>query len=395
MIIKQKVKTGLDLLFNSHLSLLQKASIGILCHPASVNASTKHILELFKENKSIHLVKLFGPEHGVWGTAQDMEGLNTSRDHLTNLPTVSLYGNDVDSLKPKPANLKDIDLLVVDLQDIGSRYYTFIYTMAFCLEACAAQNIKVIVLDRPNPINGTTIEGPLLCDGFESFVGIYPLPIRHGMTIGELALYFNTEFNINCELEVIAMDGWQRDYLFDDTGLPWVYPSPNMPTLEAALVYPGLCLIEATELSEGRGTTKPFELVGAPYIHPWTLASELQKLKMPGVLFRPCYFKPTFQKWAHQDCGGVQIHITNRQELKPVELGARLIQTIKNIYPNDFKWRSKPYEFVKDIPAIDLLWGASDLRNAIESGQTLNPIFQQAESECHLFNENRKKYFLY
>ncbi|EKD41257.1 MAG: hypothetical protein ACD_73C00789G0001 [uncultured bacterium] len=390
--MKHKTKTGLDLLLTSAKPDLKNKPIGLVCHPASINGGVKPITDVLQ---NLSIVKLFGPEHGIWGNAQDMVGVETTRDPHTQLPIVSLYGNTFESLKPKHEDLADIDLLIIDLQDIGTRYYTFIYTMAFCLEVCAKQKKKVIVLDRPNPINGLTLEGPLLQKGFESFVGVYPIPIRHGMTIGELALYFNEEFSLGCDLKIIPMQGWQRKMYFEDTGLPWVYPSPNMPTIDTALVYPGQCLIEATELSEGRGTTKPFELTGAPYINPWDLAEKLNALKLPGIIFRPTFFTPTFHKWAGLDCGGVFLHVTNRALFKPVLTTIQLIKTIHDLYPHDFKWREKPYEFVSDIPAIDLLWGGPQLREMIAGKLSLKKVCTSNETGWVKFLKKREKYLLY
>ncbi len=384
--------TGIDVLNKSGFKQVQNKRVGLLAHPASISSQITHTLDLLLANQ-IQVTRLFGPEHGLWGQAQDMVGVAPGRDPRTGIPITSLYGDSFATLEPTLADFDDIDVLICDLQDVGSRYYTFIYTMALCMKTAAKKGCKVLVLDRPNPINGVSVEGKILKNGFESFVGLYPLPIRHGMTIGEIALYLNEEEQIHCDLEVICMEGWNRAHYFDETGLPWVLPSPNMPTVDTAIVYPGMCLIEATELSEGRGTTRPFELVGAPFIDPDKLSEELTSYALEGVRFRPVYFHPQFQKHAGTDCGGVQIHITNRQTFRPIETGMAVIKAVHDLYPNDFKWRAKPYEFVKDIPAIDLLTGDDVFRKQIESGSSLKDICANWDGSDFLIR--RKKHILY
>ncbi|MDO8519409.1 MAG: DUF1343 domain-containing protein [Deltaproteobacteria bacterium] len=384
-----------------------KKRAALLAHPASIDSRFVHRIEWAR--KRYDLVKLFGPEHGIHGTAQDMDSVESSADPLTGLPVKSLYGATFDSLKPTQEDLRGIDVFICDLQDIGSRYYTFIYTMAFCMKACAESGIKMIVIDRPNPINGLHVEGPLLQKGFESFVGLYPLPVRHGMTIGELALYFNQEEKIGCELEIVRMKKWRRKMFFDETGLPWVPPSPNMPTPDTALVYPGMCLLEATQMSEGRGTTRPFEFFGAPYIQAEKLAVSLNKLKLPGVFFRPLHFRPNFQKWAGQNCQGAQIHVTDRKKFRPYLMGVSVLKTVMEMYPDDFQWRDKPYEFVSDIPAIDLLTGSDEFRKGITKTRAKGPLRGEAPPALPVeggdasplvidemeFLKKRKKYLLY
>ncbi len=389
------MQTGIDRLFEENLIDFKNKRVGLLLHPASVNAEVIPTLDIFLNQPEVTVTQLFGPEHGIWGCAQDMVGVESAIDSHSRLPVKSLYGSTVNSLKPTAKDLNEVDILVCDLQDIGSRYYTFIYTMAFCMEACAQLGKEIVVLDRPNPINGVNIEGKILQKGFESFVGLYPLPIRHGMTIGELANFFNEEFNIECNLKVVPMKGWKRSAFFDETKLPWVAPSPNMPTMDTALVYPGMCLIEATNLSEGRGTTRPFETIGAPFIDPHELALKLNELQLEGVVFRGHVFRPAFQKWKDQDCGGVQIHIKDRQVFRPVLTGVTLLKTIIDLYPNDFAWRDQPYEFVKEIPAIDLLSGDEMLRKKLEKHAPLKNITDDWEKGYDLFIKKRKKYLLY
>lgn len=388
-------KTGLDRIFEYKRINLKNKRIGLLAHPASINSHFRHATNIFLHKNDIELVRLFGPEHGLWGTEQDMAPVDSLPDAQTDLPVKSLYGKTVESLKPTVEDLKDLDVLICDLQDIGSRFYTFIYTMALCMKACAENNIEMVVLDRPNPINGLDIEGKILQKGFESFVGLYRIPIRHGMTIGELALYFNSEEKIDCRLNVVHMTGWKRKFYFDETGLPWVLPSPNMPTVNTALVYPGMCLLEATNISEGRGTTRPFELVGAPFISADTFSDKLNKLELGGVFFRPTTFKPHFQKWVGQNCHGVQIHVTNRKKFRPVFTGIAVLKTIMELYPNDFAWRDKPYEFVTDIPAIDLLSGDNELRNQLEKHLPLHAIQKNRKTGYAEFLKKRNKYLLY
>lgn len=386
---------GVDQFLQKHLSLVKGKKIGLLAHGASVTSTFKWVPQVFSEHDQVDLVQLFGPEHGVFGTAQDMEGVENCIEPITGIPVASLYGRTVESLKPKENDLKTIDVLVCDLQDVGTRFYTYVYTMAFCLEACAKMNIPVIVLDRPNPLGGDRIEGNVLTDlSFRSFVGWYSLPVRHGMTIGELAKMWNATENFNCDLTVIPMQNWKRSFYYDQTGLRFVPPSPNMPTLDTALVYPGGCLIEATEVSEGRGTTMPFEWMGAPYMNAGILTEELNGLNLSGVHFRPFHFKPSFQKWAGQECCGVQLHVTDRQNYDSYTVGLYVIQTMKKLFP-EFSWREKAYEFVEDIPAIDLLVGGSWFRETLEDKASIQQHCQQFAEQCQVFAKDRKEFLLY
>lgn len=369
------MKLGIDRLFEDKKVKLRGRRIGVLCHSASVNSKLVHLLNLL--HPKVQLTQLFGPEHGIWGVAQDMESVEFQKEPLTGLPVVSLYGKNFESLAPKKEHLENIDVLICDLQDIGCRYYTYAATLFLCLEACAKLGKEIILLDRPNPLNGQSIEGPLLTKGFESFVGLYSVPIRHGKTLGELALAYQKDFHLDLELTVVKASGWSRDQYADETSLPWIPPSPNMPTLDTALVYPGMCLLEATNLSEGRGTTRPFEWVGAPFIDPDLLKKEMDRLKLSGVFFRPIWFKPTFQKWAHQVCGGVQVHVVNRRKFQSLFTGIQLLKTIRHLYPHDFQWRNQPYEFVSKIPAIDLLYGSDRLRKCLEENQSVEDLREE------------------
>jgi uncharacterized protein YbbC (DUF1343 family) len=313
-------------------------------------------------------------------------------DKRTNLPVYSLYS---ETRVPTELMLKDLDVLVVDLQDVGCRIYTFIYTLANCMRAARRFNKKVIVCDRPNPISGVQVAGNLLEPAFESFVGQFPLPTRHGMTIGELAQLFNKHFNIGCELEVIKMRGWEREFWFDETDSPWVLPSPNMPTVDTATVFPGTVHLEGTQLSEGRGTTRPFELVGAPFIEAFAYSEALNKLDLNGVYFRPCGFQPTFQKHAGIACGGVQIHVLDRLKFESVSAGVAVVKTAYDMYPEEFKWKVPPYEYVYDQNPFDVISGTDKLRIAIESKVPLDEIIDSWDAGIDFFKRLRTPYLLY
>lgn len=385
--------TGLDRIFRNYPELIKNKRIAILGHPASIDKNYRPILEAFRKEGVEKVVALFGPEHGFLGQAQDME--TVAEDSSGNIPIYSLYGSTVESLKPKKKWLEDVEVLVCDLQDVGARYYTFIYTLAFCMEVAAQTGTHVVVLDRPNPINGHQVEGNVVREGFRSFVGRFPLANRHGMTIGELAYLFQKEYHIPCELTVLLMKGWHRRRYQDELDLPWALPSPNMPTVETAVVYPGMCLLEGTELSEGRGTTRPFEIFGAPYIQGEKLVNRLREFHLPGVRFRPLNFKPGFQKHAGQVCGGAQIHVTKRRAFKSLLTGAAVIKAVHELYPEKFRFRHRAYEFVEDIPAIDLLMGSDIFRGQIENDATLKEIEASWAEDQKNFLELRKKYLLY
>jgi uncharacterized protein YbbC (DUF1343 family) len=387
------METGLDRLFRHHKNLLQGKAVGVLGHPASIDKLYRPLLRALAEETHCKVVALFGPEHGFSGQAQDMEAVEGNTQGP--VPIYSLYGKNFESLCPKKEWLQDCEVLIIDLQDIGSRYYTFIYTMAFCMEAAGRAGAKVLVLDRPNAINGHQVEGNLVAAKFRSFVGHFPLTNRHGMTIGELAQMFREEFSVACDLKIIPMRGWHRRRYFDELDLPWVLPSPNMPTVDTAVVYPGMCLLEGTELSEGRGTTRPFEIFGAPFVDPEKLVRRLREFRLPGVRFRPLYFKPSFQKHAGVTCGGAQIHVTRRRAYKALLTGVAILQAVHDLYPDEFRYREKAYEFVEDIPAIDLLAGNDQLRKQLEQGVALKEIEKSWEEDKMRFLETRKKYLLY
>jgi len=389
-----KVLTGLDLIEKKWPRQLKGARIGLLVNPASVNRRLIHAIDIALSSKRFKLTSLFGPQHGIWANTQDnMIEWKGFIDKKTGLPVYSLYG---DTRKPLPEMLRDIDALVIDLQDIGSRYYTFIWTMSLAMEACSEIGKTVVVLDRPNPINGIDIEGPVVEEGYFSFVGLKPLPVRHGMTIGEISLYLKDRFYPSLDLKIIKMEGWKRRLWFNETGLPWVMPSPNMPTLDTATVYPGMCLLEGTNLSEGRGTTRPFEIFGAPFIEPERLVSRLKELKLRGVFFRPLYFEPTFHKYRAQLLGGAQIHVTDRRSFKPFLTGVAIIKTVKELYPEEFLWRRPPYEYETEKLPIDILSGSTMLRQFIEEARTLEEMEDWWRRSALQFNRNiRKRYLLY
>jgi len=362
------VLSGLDVIQAERFARLAGQRLGLLVHPASVDRNLSHAADLFASAPEADLRALFGPQHGFRGETQDnMIEWEGFADPLTGLPVYSLYG---ETRRPTPEMLAGIDTLVVDLQDVGARYYTFIWTLLLCLEACAEAGKRVVVLDRPNPLGGVVREGPVLDPVYRSFVGMAPVPIRHGLTIGELALFFRDRFAPAVELEVVWMKGWRRDQWFDDTGLPWVMPSPNMPTLDTAAVYPGFCLLEGTRLSEGRGPTCPFEILGAPYIDPRRLVRRLEDFQLSGVRFRPLHFEPTFQKHAGCLCGGVQLHVTDRERFRSVVTAAAVLTAVREHWPDEFRWGEPPYEYEAEKLPIDILAGGTGFRVNLEAGMT-------------------------
>jgi uncharacterized protein YbbC (DUF1343 family) len=389
------VQTGLDVLVRDGFAPVRGLRVGLVANQATVDAHLRHAADLLATAPSVRLGALFGPEHGFGGEAQDLIGVADALHPRYRCPVFSLYGNDVESLRPRPEALRGLDLLVIDLPDIGSRYYTFQATMMFCLEAAAASDLPVIVLDRPNPLNGVTVEGPTIQPGYESFVGAHPIPTRHGLTLGELAHLYVAERQIRVALYVIRCEGWRRAHHFDETFLPWVLPSPNMPTLDTAIVYPGQCLIEGTNLSEGRGTTRPFELCGAPWVNPDRLADRLAADTLPGVIFRPITFRPTFHKFAGQQCGGVQLHVTDRAGFRPVRTSLALLAAFRAEGPAQFRWRTEPYEFVEDVPAIDLLFGSGRERLALQAGLPPSDIARLWAEDETAFKARREPFLLY
>jgi uncharacterized protein YbbC (DUF1343 family) len=386
------VLSGLDVLLGRLRTLFGGQSVGLLCHPASVTADLTPTASALMRVKGVKLQRLFAPEHGITGSAQDLVLVGHEKDPLTGLPVMSLYGRRLD---PDPRALEGLDALIVDLQDVGARYYTYNWTMALAMKAAARVNLPVIVLDRPNPLGGERLEGNWPEAGWSSFVGLYPLPIRHGMTMGELAGYLNDAHALGCDLTVVPMLGWRRSMAWEDTGLPWVAPSPNMPTPDTARVYPGGCLIEGTNLSEGRGTTRPFEWIGAPYLDGPRLARALERRGIPGVRFRPVGFEPAFHKWKSQRCGGVQVHVTDAARFKPFATYLALIAEARRQAPRHFRWRKPPYEFERVRLPMDLLCGGPGIRLALERGVPLARLETSWRPDLARFARERRPYLLY
>lgn len=391
-----RVITGLEALLmdRQRMAQLKSANVALLVNPTSVTPTLVHSIEALRA-AGANIVRLFGPEHGVRAEAQDMEAVDQSIDALSGLPVVSLYGHDVESLSPTQADLEGLDIVICDIQDIGTRYYTYAYTIGLMMRACGQAGVACWVLDRPNPLGGVHLEGNVVTPGYESFVGLQPLATRHGMTLGELAMFFKRFGGWGCELTVFKMEGWQRAMRYDQTGLPWVIPSPNMPTLETALLYPGQCLLEGTNLSEGRGTTKPFELFGAPYIDAMALYERMCSYELEGVAYRVVSFKPMFQKHAGTLCRGLQLHITDPEALKSLTLSLCLLSACMQLFPEGFAWRAQAYEFVADRLAIDLLLGDSATRQALEAGQDPRQVAASMALSRGEFDEQRLSCLLY
>lgn len=389
-----KLETGLDRFAQRCPEFLRGARVGLLVHPASISQDWRHAVQIFGESSECCLSALFGPQHGIRGETQDnMIEWSGFTDPLTGLPVYSLYG---EARCPQPAMLEGIDALVIDLQDVGARYYTFIWTMELCMQACLAAGKMVVVLDRPNPVGGIAVEGNILDPAYASFVGQRPLPMRHGMTIAEIARYLQGRFYPELHLEIVPLLGWRRSMGFEETGLPWILPSPNMPTVETALTYSGMCLLEGTQLSEGRGTTRPFEIFGAPYIDANRLVNRLSANALPGVCFRPLCFEPTFQKHAGKLCGGAQLHVLDRQQFQPVKTAVAILQAIYELYPAEFRWKEPPYEYEWEKLPFDILAGTDGLRADIENATPLSQIEAQWQRACDVFDqEHRQPYLLY
>ena len=392
-----------SLVLGSHVlferQLVRGRTVGVVCNPASIDAGFAHVLERAEE-AGVTVGAIFGPQHGLKSDVQDnmiesahAHAYSGKDDRRRRVAVYSLYS---ETREPGREMLAGLDALVIDLQDVGTRIYTYVYTMANCLRAGAKHGVPVVVCDRPNPIGGVTVEGPMLVPGHESFVGQFPIPMRHGMTIGELARLFNEHFGIGAKLEVVKMAGWRREQYFDETGIPWVLPSPNLPTLDAAVVYPGTVLFEGTNVSEGRGTTKPFELIGAPWVtDPDPFAASLNALNLPGVHFRAHAFEPTFQKHARTTCGGVQVHVTDRHAFQAVETGVVLIDAFRRANPSAFAWREPPYEYEYVKPPIDILFGSSRLRLALEAGVEARALAAEWQAGVTGFLDVRRRFLLY
>jgi uncharacterized protein YbbC (DUF1343 family) len=386
-----RVRLGSERLLES--PTLDGRRVGVVCNPASVDHELRHIADRLAAHPRAQLAALFGPQHGFRSDVQDnMIETGHARDTTRKVPVFSLYS---ETREPTADMLRDLDVLLIDLQDVGVRIYTYIYTMANCLKAARRHGLKVVVCDRPNPVGGVAVEGMVLRSGHESFVGMYPIPMRHGMTIGEVARLFNEHFGIGADLEVVAMDGWRREMYFDDTALTWILSSPNIPTFDTTTVYPGAVLFEGTNVSEGRGTTRPFEFVGAPWIVAERFCEAMNRQGLAGVFFRPIVFEPTFHKHARQACGGCQIHVLDRQRFRPVAAAVSLISAFRANDPAQFKWKDPPYEYEHERMPIDVLAGSPELREQIERGVAAAEIARSWEKDVAEFEKIRKKFLLY
>jgi uncharacterized protein YbbC (DUF1343 family) len=388
-----KVITGLEVFLRDALPSVKNRRLGLLCNPASVDRRLVHARQCIHRYLPGQLKALYAPQHGFYAEKQDNMIESSDRvDPLTGLPVFSLYG---DTRVPTGNMLEPIDIMLVDLQDVGTRVYTFIYTLSYCMEAARQQGKKVIILDRPNPVGGRQVEGNLLAADCSSFVGRYPIPMRHGLTIGELAILFNTQFGIGCDLEVVAMQGWEREMVFVQTGLPWVAPSPNLPTPLSALVYPGQVIWEGTNISEGRGTTQPFEFFGAPFLEPYRLMEKIDETLLSGTVLRPVEFEPTSNKWAGQSCKGFQMHITEPAVYSSYALSLGLYQAIYQMYPDRFAYKQPPYEYEYERLPMDLIIGDQKVRHQIESGMPITDIVSTWQASLAAYQQMINPFILY
>jgi uncharacterized protein YbbC (DUF1343 family) len=390
-----RVKTGLDVWAAQDFRVLRGRRVGAIVNPTSVDAHFHHLADLLHRAPDVSLQALFGPEHGVRGEAQYMEAVGQAVDARTGVPVHSLYGTSFEALRPRPEWLAGLDAVVFDVQDVGARYYTYVATMALAMEACAQAGVSFVVLDRPNPLGGLSVEGNHVEAGFHSFVGLYDVPARHGMTAGELARLLEAEAHWGTELTVVPCQGWTRGMAWADTGLPFIPPSPNMPTVDTALVYPGLCLLEGTNLSEGRGTCRPFEQFGAPWLDAYALAQALSAVGLPGLAVRPVHFTPTFDKHRGNSCAGVFLHVVDGRAFRPVRTGLAALMSARAQAPGDFSWRTDAYEFVQDRSAFDLLCGTDAVRLALEAGAPFVEVARLLDTASEAFLERRRPYLLY
>jgi uncharacterized protein YbbC (DUF1343 family) len=387
-----RVRPGVERLLSREVEHLRTEALGLIVHPASVTSDLVFSPDALIES-GFRIQSLFGPQHGARGEKQDnMIESGHYEDEITGIPVHSLYS---EVRHPTPEMLEGLDALLFDLQDVGVRVYTFVWTMALAMEACAEAGVRFVVLDRPNPIGGLRREGPLLRSGYESFVGLHPIPLRHGLTAGELAAWLNHERGIGCDLEVIPCDGWMRWMSWEDTGMPWVMPSPNLPTPSSCDVYPGMVLLEGTNLSEGRGTTRPFELFGAPFLKPAEVVARVRDEIGPGVTVRPCYFEPTFQKHQGEVCGGAQLHVVDRDDFESVRAAVTILRACHDLAPSEFSWRPPPYEYEEVLLPIDILWGDSDLRAGVEAGLSTDEILSGVSTDLEAFAAATRPHLLY
>lgn len=378
------VKLGVDVLLENHIDEYKGKNIGLITNPTGINKDLKTTIDLLNNHPEINLTKLYGPEHGVRGDAQAGDKVTNYIDDKSGLPVYSLYG---DTRKPNMEMLEDIDVLIFDIQDVGARFYTYIYTMAYAMKAAQENNIEFVVLDRPNPLGGQQIGGPILEEEYKSFVGMYSIPIIHGMTVGEIAQLFNNEFGIKADLTIISMEHWEREMKYTETKLPWILPSPNMPTINTAIVYPGTALFEGTNISEGRGTTKPFELIGAPFIDAERFSSILNELDLVGVDFRPVYFTPMFSKYEGELSGGVELMVSDTEIFDPINTALHMIRTLQNEYPNDFEFLDNDFFYS--------LIGNNWVKEELENNTDIETITDMWEDNLEEFKSLRMEYLLY
>ncbi len=388
-----RCEAGVEVFLREGVERFRGARVGLLANPASVDGQLVHSAARFAGASEVRLAALFGPQHGARADVQDnMIETADAFDARLGVPVYSLYGA---RRQPDAASLAGLDVLVCDLPDVGARPYTFVWTMLLAMEACGRAGLPFVVLDRPNPIGGVRVEGPCLESGFESFVGLHSLPMRHGLTMGELARMMRAERGIDVDLTVAPCAGWSRGMWFDGTGLPWVMASPNLPTLETAAVYPGTVLAEGTNLSEGRGTTRPFEIIGAPYLDAEEFAARLNACGVAGARFRPVWFRPTFDKWAGKLCGGAQVHVMDRERFEPCVAGAAVLAAAFALGGERFAWREPPFEYVYDRMPIDILSGSARLREQVESGLAVRAMADSWAAEVEEFAERRREWLLY
>lgn len=386
------IETGCDIVLRESCGSLAGKRVGLLANPASVTGSLTSTLEVLL-SCGIRVDRIFGPQHGIHGDTQaNMIEWKGFTDPASGIPVHSLYGA---RRAPEPGELDGLDCVVIDLPDVGARPYTYLWTSLLMMRACAAAGIEVVVFDRPNPIGGETVEGPLLDERFRSFVGLFPLAMRHGLTIGEALAMMNSSEKNACSLRIVRMKGWKRGMHFEGTGQPWVLPSPNMPTSDTALVYPGAVLLEGTNLSEGRGTTKPFEVAGAPWIEPRAFVAELASFGLAGVVFRPLHFTPAWDKYANEPCGGIQIHVADRDEFRPVRCGAAIVAAAARLHHDRFRWSAPPYEYEYNLPPIDIISGSAALRERIDAGRDISLLFDDWRADEERFRADRARFLLY
>jgi len=382
-----KVRAGVDVLLEDPRGRLGGASVGLVTNPTGVTSRLESTLDALHSHPDVDLRAVFGPEHGARGDVQDALPIGGYVDEATGLPVHSLYG---DHTEPTPEMMDGLDALIFDIQDCGARFYTYVSTLTRCMEAARKGGLRVVVLDRPDPINGLQVEGGILESGFESFIGLHPVPYRHGLTVGELASLINEK--LRCELEVVELEGWSREMWYDETGLPWVQPSPNMPTLDSATVFPGTCLFEGVNASEGRGTTRPFEYLGAPWVDGRRWAESMNGLRLPGARFRACHFTPAFWRFTGERCGGLQVHVTDRDEYRPVEAGIHLLSALMGLHGEAFRFNEPTYD---ERRHFDLLAGTERLRLSLMDGEPVEEIVGAWEREVERFMKRRERHLLY